>query len=129
MDKETLRMQMLAGIITESEYKAKLNEETDSEYLRRETERYTQKVTSNPELSDEEKTSRLDDIKFVLYNFLDPNTSGGERPPSNFQFDDEWWSSIKPDIDKYVVQDFLNDLSGAANGTTSFKNEWDPSWD
>ena len=27
MDKETLRMQMLAGVITESEYKAKLNEE------------------------------------------------------------------------------------------------------
>ena len=27
MNKETLRMQMLAGVITESEYKAKLNEE------------------------------------------------------------------------------------------------------
>jgi hypothetical protein len=129
MNKEILRMQMLAGLITESEYKANLKEETDSEYLKRETERYTQEVTSNPELSDEEKKSRLDDIKFVLYNFLDPNTSGGERPPSNFQFDDEWWSSIKPDINEYVVQDFLKDLSGAANGTTSFKNGWDPSWD
>jgi hypothetical protein len=29
MDKETLRMQMLAGVITESEYKAKLEEETE----------------------------------------------------------------------------------------------------
>ena len=29
MNKETLRMQMLAGIITESQYKAKLNEEID----------------------------------------------------------------------------------------------------
>jgi hypothetical protein len=30
MNKETLRMQMLAGIITEGQYKAKLNEEMDS---------------------------------------------------------------------------------------------------
>ena len=29
MNKETLRMQMLAGIITESQYKAKLNEDED----------------------------------------------------------------------------------------------------
>jgi hypothetical protein len=32
MGKETLRMQMLAGIITESEYKAKLNENIENYY-------------------------------------------------------------------------------------------------
>jgi len=32
MDKETLRMQMLAGIITESEYAVKLNEETEQSF-------------------------------------------------------------------------------------------------
>jgi hypothetical protein len=30
MDKETLRMQMLSGVITESEYKAKLEENAAS---------------------------------------------------------------------------------------------------
>ena len=32
MNKETLRMQMLAGIITESQYKMKLNEDGDAPY-------------------------------------------------------------------------------------------------
>ena len=32
MNKETLRMQMLAGLITESEYKAKLNENIEDYY-------------------------------------------------------------------------------------------------
>jgi hypothetical protein len=33
MDKETLRMQMLSGIITESEYKAKLNEAEEAQAI------------------------------------------------------------------------------------------------
>lgn len=32
MNKETLRMQMLAGIITESQYKSRLNEDIDNQY-------------------------------------------------------------------------------------------------
>jgi hypothetical protein len=46
MKKETLRMQMLAGIITESQYKAKLNEneETDWALLRKYVEELSKNV-------------------------------------------------------------------------------------
>ena len=44
MKKEQLRMQMLAGIITESQYKAKLNEGTDWELLRKYVEELSKNV-------------------------------------------------------------------------------------
>jgi hypothetical protein len=44
MKKEQLRMQMLAGIITESQYKAKLNEGTDWALLRKYVEELSKNV-------------------------------------------------------------------------------------
>ena len=44
MSKEFLRMQMLAGIITESEYKAKLNETTDWESLNKSVKELSKQV-------------------------------------------------------------------------------------
>jgi hypothetical protein len=34
MEKDTLRMQMLSGVITEGEYKLRLNEQTDTNKIR-----------------------------------------------------------------------------------------------
>ena len=34
---------------------------------------------------------RINNVKFAVYNSLDPNTNGGERPKPGFKFDDAWW--------------------------------------
>lgn len=123
MTNETLRMQMLAGIITESQYKEKLNEQTDTGFLRSEMERHIGEINNNPEITDPEKKRRIDNIRFVVYDFLDPNTNGGTRPSSDFQFDDNWWNSISPDIDKWVVDDAATDLVRAAKGASFGEND------
>jgi hypothetical protein len=62
MNKETLRMQMLAGIITEGEYKVKLNEETTPEQA------VSKAIEMAPKL---EKSSELDQLAQKVAN--DPN--------------------------------------------------------
>lgn len=120
MNKVTLRMQRLAGIITEGQYKAKLNEGKDIDFLKSEMERHIDLVNNDPTITNSEKKKRIENIRFVVYDFLDPNTKGGERPSNNFQFDDNWWNSIPPDIDQWVVNDAATDLVRAAKGN-SFK--------
>ena len=61
MNKELLRMQMLAGVITESQYKAKLNEEENLS-----PEQAVQKAISlAPKL---EKSSKLDQLAQKVAN-------------------------------------------------------------
>ena len=110
-------------MITEGEYKAKLDEQTDTDFVRSEMERHIGIVNNNPDISDLEKKRRIDNIRFVVYDFLDPNTNGGKRPSSDFQFDDNWWNSISPDIDKWVVDDAATDLVRAAKGASFGEND------
>ena len=116
MNKEFLHMQKLAGIITEGEYKAKLRENEDTNFIKSEMERLISKVSNNSEIPEEEKMERIDNIKFVIYDFLDPETRGGKRPPIGFKFDDRWWSSVKS-LDPIVYQDALSELLSAAKGS------------
>ena len=119
MTNEQLRMQFIGGIITESEYKVKLRENEDNDFIKSEMERLISKVSNNPEIQEEEKIQRINDIKFVIYDFLDPETRGGKRPPIGFKFDDRWWSSVKS-LDPIVYQDALSELLSAARGSDSF---------
>jgi hypothetical protein len=119
MNKEKLRMSFLAGLITEGEYKQKLGENEDKDFIKSEMERLISKVSNNSEIPEEEKIQRINDIKFVIYDFLDPETRGGKRPPIGFKFDNRWWSSVKS-LDPIVYQDALSELLSAARGSDSF---------
>jgi hypothetical protein len=74
MDKEQLRMQMLAGIITEGEYKAKLEEnkflnffkkkeDSNISIFKKERDKLINNVNNDEKLSDEEKSKSIKDIK------------------------------------------------------------------
>ena len=123
MNKETLRMQFLSGVITESQYKQKLNEQTGTDFIKSEMERLTNEINANPGITDQGKKRRIDNIRFVVYDYLDPNTKGGRSPSSDFQFNDNWWNSIPSDINKWVVEDALLDLLRAAKGDSFGEND------
>lgn len=61
-----------------------------------------------------EVDKRIADIEFVVYDLLDPNTTGGSRPPKNFKFDNNWWNSVKTDIDPFSMQDYLAQMASIA---------------
>ena len=111
MKQEQLRMQMLAGIITEGQYKVKLNENIAVAEVRRAMEAAIAKI-KNP--TDIER--RINNVKFVVYNSLDPNTNGGERPPSDFQFDDAWWDSTHSQATDSVIASIYGELDAAVKG-------------
>ena len=180
MDKETLRMQMLAGVITESEYAAAINQEVENtekdslnEHMiggivgvgainqipsrakadyedafehflgqkyeikeemeevedvkegvsalpfRKNMENAIEFVNNNEDFSDSAKAKYIRAIEFVVYNSLDPNTKGGEYPPNGFQFDDAWWNSVG-EVNEYVADQLLRDISDAKRGKMSW---------
>ena len=132
MTQEQLRMQMLAGIITEGEYKAKLNElntgdvySHDVDGLRARMEKAIAQINSNEKIPDEEKERRIDNIKFTVYDAIDPDTEGGARPPKDFAFDDNWWASTYETASDYAIQSAFDDIKRAVKGSTSFSN---PDW-
>ena len=125
MTKEQLRMQMLAGIITEGQYKAKLNENDGVDLFREKMDELINKVNSDDSISDEEKEKRIKNIKFVVYDVLDPNTNGGEFPPSDFQFDENWWESVSKDTGDATIHSGLKDLYRAADGSSFESSEED----
>ena len=125
MTKEQLRMQMLAGIITEDQYKAKLNENDGVDLFREKMDELINKVNSDDSISDEEKEKRIKNIKFVVYDVLDPNTNGGEFPPSDFQFDENWWESVSKDTGDATIHYGLKDLYRAADGSSFESSEED----
>jgi hypothetical protein len=125
MTKEQLRMQMLAGIITEGQYKAKLNENDGVDLFREKMDELINKVNSDDSISDEEKEKRIKNIKFVVYDVLDPNTNGGEFPPSDFQFDENWWESVSKDTGDATIHYGLKDLYRAADGSSFESSEED----
>lgn len=74
MEKDTLRMQMLAGVITEGEYKAKLEEnkffnffkkkeDSNINALKQERDKLINDVNNDENLSDEEKAKSIKGIK------------------------------------------------------------------
>ena len=111
MEKDTLRMQFLSGIITEGQYKVKLQENVAVAEVRRAMEAAIAKI-KNP--ADIER--RINNVKFVVYNSLDPNTNGGERPPSDFQFDDAWWDSTHSQATDSVIASIYGELDAAVKG-------------
>ena len=111
MTNETLRMQFLSGVITEGQYKIKLQENVAVAEVRRAMEAAIAKI-KNP--SDIER--RINNVKFVVYNSLDPNTNGGERPPSDFQFDDAWWESTYSQATDSVIASIYGELDAAVKG-------------
>ena len=122
MTQEQLRMQFLSGVITESEYKVKLmelaglvNEDaaTDIANVRKAMEAAIAKI-KNP--ADIER--RINNVKFVVYNSLDPNTNGGERPPSDFQFDDAWWDSTVSQAGDYAISSVYGEIEQAVKGNS-----------
>ena len=111
MTNETLRMQFLSGVLTEGQYKTKLQENVAVAEVRRAMEAAIAKI-KNP--SDIER--RINNVKFVVYNSLDPNTNGGERPPSDFQFDDAWWDSTHSQATDSVIASIYGELDAAVKG-------------
>ena len=122
MTQEQLRMQFLSGVITEGQYKVKLmeladlvNEDaaTDIANVRKAIEAAITKI-KNP--ADIER--RINNVKFVVYNSLDPNTNGGERPPSDFQFDDAWWDSTVSQAGDYAISSVYGEIEQAVKGNS-----------
>ena len=111
MEKDTLRMQFLSGVLTEGQYKTKLHENVAVAEVRRAMEAAIAKI-KNP--TDIER--RINNVKFVVYNSLDPNTNGGERPPSDFQFDDAWWDSTHSQATDSVIASIYGELDAAVKG-------------
>lgn len=118
MTNEQLRMQMLSGIITESQYKSMLNENKDIDDLRSHMENAIDRINNNENLSDKGKKQRIDNVRFVVYNSLDPNTNGGERPSSDFQFDDAWWNSTYEGANDFVTALVRGEIEGAVKGNS-----------
>ena len=79
-------------------------------------ERHINDVSNKEDISDQEKKRRINNIKFVVYDFLDPNTNGGVRPSNDFQFNEDWWNSISPETDPFQFHYAASDLVRAAKG-------------
>jgi hypothetical protein len=123
MTQEQLRMQMLAGIITEGQYKEKLKElNTDDTYshgvdgLRARMEKAITQINNDKNLSDEEKEKRIDNVRFAVYNSIDPITGGGVRPSKDFTFDDNWWASTYETAGDFAIQVAFEDIKRAVEG-------------
>lgn len=87
MNKETLRMQMLAGVITESQYKAKLNEnQVNNKY-----------VVRDEELSDQYGDFYAIDIDKAL-DYL-KQFDNEDVDAETFVFDDEGWGEFEQYLD------------------------------
>jgi hypothetical protein len=131
MDKETLRMQMLAGIITEGEYKTKLQElntgdvySHDIDGLRARMEKAISQINSNEKLTDQEKEQKIDNVRFTVYNAIDPDTEGGVRPPKDFTFDDNWWASTRETAGDFAIQSAFEDIKRAVRGDSFSNPDW-----
>ena len=59
---------------------------------------------------------RINNIKFAVYNSLDPNTNGGERPKPGFKFDDAWWDSAVSQADGSVISSVHGEIKAAVKG-------------
>jgi hypothetical protein len=116
MNKETFRMQMLAGIITEGQYKSMLNENQIIDRMRSKMEDAIDRINRDESISDKEKERRIDNVRFAVYNVLGP-TDGGVRPPKDFAFDDNFWNSASegevPDWISYANADIDHAVQGA----------------
>jgi hypothetical protein len=128
MTNEQLRMQMLAGVITEGEYKSMLNENQDVDGLRSHMENAINKINNDENLSDKGKEQRIDNIKFTVYDALDPNTNGGVRPSKDFVFDDNWWNSTYEGASDFAIASAYDDIGRAVRGD-SFSGTMDETKD
>lgn len=111
MNKELLRMQMLAGIITESQYKTKLNEEEIN--------------LSSPESFQEFMNSIPNEKYFSIANEEADWAFNEEKLPESYNwktFDDDWDGDL---VDYFYDIIFNNELKGKpgieANNFTKFQ--------
>jgi hypothetical protein len=88
MNKEQLRMQMLAGIITEGEYKAQLNEENIADFLNRNIDEVEEKLGDVYE-----GFTIIDDPKVA--------TAGNGEDGIDISFDKEHMLELFPEEDPY----------------------------
>ena len=88
MNKEQLRMQMLAGIITEGQYKTMLNEENIADFLNQNMD---------------EVKEKLGDIFYRFKTMGDPKvaTSGEGEEGIDISFDKEHMLELFPEGDPY----------------------------
>jgi hypothetical protein len=88
VNKETLRMQMLAGIITEGQYKEMLNEENIADFLNQNMD---------------EITSKLGDVFSNFETMGDPKvaTAGDGEEGIDISFDKEHMLELFPEGDPY----------------------------
>ena len=59
---------------------------------------------------------RINNVKFVIYNSLDPDTNGGERPKPGFKFDNKWWDSTHSQATDSVIGSIYGELKDAIAG-------------
>ena len=59
---------------------------------------------------------RINNVKFVIYNSLDPDTNGGERPKPGFKFDNKWWDSTHNQATDSVIASIYGELDAAVKG-------------
>ena len=69
---------------------------------------------------------RINNIKFAVYNSLDPNTNGGERPKPGFKFDDAWWASAVSQVDSYAISSIISHLYGEIKDALAGKSFGEP---
>ena len=99
---------------TGSESDSDNNLPRDIQFVKDEMEKLIKHIKLKFSKSRPEVDKRIADIKFVVYDLLDPNTTGGSRPPKNFKFDNNWWNSVKTDIDPLSMQDYLAQMASIA---------------
>jgi len=99
---------------TGSESDSDNNLPRDIQFVKDEMEKLIKHIKLKFSKSRPEVDKRIADIEFVVYDLLDPNTKGGSRPPKNFKFDNNWWNSVKTDIDPFSMQDYLAQMASIA---------------
>jgi hypothetical protein len=121
MNKETLRMQMLAGIITESQYKSKLKENDGGGKIR---VVYQDPILDHPRSTYDERTGEL-----VFPQFFEIEYNGNEIIVTMFQSINLETNEINPFIridDIHLISG--NGMSDKDNNFISNPNNWDEEW-
>ena len=121
MNKETLRMQMLAGIITESQYKSKLKENDGGGKIQ---VVYQDPILDHPRSTYDERTGEL-----VFPQFFEIEYNGDEILVTMFQSINLKTNEINPFIridDIHLISG--NGMSDEDNDFISNPNNWDKEW-
>jgi hypothetical protein len=123
MKKEQLRMQMLAGIITESQYKAKLNEDVNDlkvewtpEYYQA-IENYGDEAYDEKGLTNNFKMRNIDGKNIKVKEIIGYYVPEGAKNPSDEEFDiiGYIYSTSGKDIESYSEDELDDAFMNALN--------------